>query len=167
MKTKCACLIVAVWALVAAAPDLSAQTPDHRTGRVDAYGGVGIHTGQGGDTAFYFQFGMDYYFDKTISFNPNFFLSANDAFLFGFAPRVRFTFDTPVENLEAFADAGVGFVAGQYDTLEFLFPFGGGMYYWLLDRHLGVGSDFNLGITPLSDYHVRVLWSVVTVKYRF
>jgi len=138
-----------------------------REGRVDAGGGVGLNAGQGGDTAFYFQFGLDYYFTDMISINPNFFLSAGGAFVFGFAPRARFTFDLPVEDLEAFADVGIGFIAGDDGILEFLFPFGGGLTYWFLDQHLGVGTDLDLAATSLGGYNFRVLWSVVNVRYRF
>lgn len=155
-------VLVAVLALTLGAFSANAG---ERTGKFQAGSGFGFNAGQGGNTAFYWNYGMDYYFTDMISINPNFFLSLDGGTYFGIAPRVRFTFDLPVENLEINANAGPGFIVG--DMNKFVFVMGTGVYYYLLDGHLGLGTDLDFGFVALSGYVFRVLWSVASVQYRF
>jgi hypothetical protein len=160
-------LICFVAVLAVALAFTSMANAADRAGKFQIYSGLGFNVGQGGNAAFYWNDGMDYFFNDMISINPNIFISVDGAFIFGIAPRARFTFDPGIENLEIFADAGAGFLVGDNNIKDYIFLFGGGAYYWLLDGHLGLGSDLNFSITGISGYRFRVLWSIASVAYRF
>lgn len=162
MKKTLICLI-AIAVLTFGA--FSNANANEREGRFAAYSGLGFSAGQA-VTAFYWQFGGDYWFTDMISINPNLaLLAGGGATLFEIVPRARFTFDLPIDYLEAFADAGFGFYVG--DATDWIMAFGGGAYYFILDGQLGLGSDLDFTISGATGARFNIHWGVANVMYRF
>jgi hypothetical protein len=140
---------------------------EERAKRFDSGLGLGFETGQGGNASFALMFGGDYYLTDLIAINPTFWLFAGDFTNFAILPRVKFNFDIPgVDHLEAFASGGVGVLVGDVDA-TYIIAFGGGGYYWLLDGHLGLGTDMNFTINGTTGAHFRFVWAVASALYRF
>ena len=149
-----------------AACSCSSANAAEREGTFAINSGLGFSAGQGAEM-FQWAMGGDYYFTDMISANLELGIFAGSGvFLFQFAPRVKFTFDLPVDGLEAFADAGFGYFVGDAD--DWIMLFGGGAYwFFLFDNKLGLGTDMDFTINGISGARFNLQWAVLSAMYRF
>ena len=163
MKKVLIC-IIAILAIVACGCTMA--NAEERTGKFGAGMGFGFTAGQSAST-FLLQFGGDYYVTDMISINPVFDLFLRSGTGVAIVPRARFTFDIPgVDHLEAFGDAGFGFI--HYPGAnQWVMAFGGGAYYWLVDGHLGLGSNLDFTVSGIKGNRFNIVWAVGSVQYRF
>lgn len=142
-----------------------------REGRFETGMGLGLSGGQS-DVAFVWASGVGYHFTDLMSADFRFYLSVDGTTIFGLVPRFKLTFDLPIEYLEAFADIGAGILIPDANVdPTWVAGFGGGMYYWLLDGHLGIGTDLDFTVAGGAlwdiDEAFNVVWLLANTYYRF
>ena len=159
-------IIVLMTVLLFACGACSTANAEERAGRFAANSGIGFGAGQG-VSIFQWSMGGDYYFTDMISANVEMsLLAGSGAFFFQILPRARFTFDTPIDGLEPFADAGFGMFFG--DATDWIMAFGGGAYwFFLLDNNLGLGTDLDFTFSGIGGARFNLQWAVISAMYRF
>lgn len=141
-----------------------------RAGKFETGSGLGVSFGQG-DTAFAATFGADYYFADFIAANLTFGVTTDGAVMYTVVPRLKFTFNLPVEGLEISPSIGAGPLFSDIFDMTWIAVIGDSLYYWFLDNHLGIGTEINLTLSGGQlwdlDQAFNVIWTVVNVYYRF